>query len=177
MPIAILPLLTVSEQALDDLKEELGNSFLSKVIVLPRVVSLPDGTYDKSREQYDANKVLTRLKSETKGAKAEKIIAVGNIDMFVGGLNYVFGVAEKGGRMCVVSLYRLDQRFYGRPASYERFKERAVKEAIHELGHCYGLDHCKSKKCVMVFSNDIISVDTKSKSFCEGCRERLRKAL
>jgi archaemetzincin len=97
--------------------------------------------------------------------------------MFIHGQNYVFGAAEKGGRICAVSLYRLDQRFYGRPASYERFKERAVKEAIHELGHCYGLDHCKNKKCVMVFSNDIISVDTKGKFFCEGCREKLRKAL
>jgi len=177
MPIAILPLLTVSDQTLKGLNEEIGNAFLSKVITLPHVASMPDETYDKNREQYDANKVLACLKSKTKAVGAEKIIAVGNMDMFVGQLNYVFGAAEKGGRICAVSLYRLDQRFYGRPASYERFKERAVKEAIHELGHCYGLDHCKSKECVMVFSNDVISVDTKGKFFCESCREKLRKAI
>lgn len=177
MAIAILPLLSVSDQILRDLKDEIGNALLSTVIILPPVKMLPDSTYDKSREQYDADKLVNHLKQQTKGVKADKILAVGGMDMFVGDMNFVFGAAEKGGRLSIISLYRLDQRFYGKASSYDAFKERAVKEAIHELGHCYGLEHCKKGRCIMAFSNNITQVDEKEKFFCEGCREKLRKAL
>ncbi len=177
MPIAILPLLNVSSQTLDDLREEIGNAFLSSVTILPAIRSLPDSAYNKKREQYDADKLVSHLRQQTKGANADKVVAVGSIDLFVTDLNFIFGAAEKGGKLAVISLYRLDQRFYGKQSSYDSFKERAAKEAIHELGHCYGLDHCKRGKCVMVYSNDVVSVDRKAKFFCEECREKLRKAL
>jgi archaemetzincin len=177
MAIALLPLTRMSEKTLEELKEEIGNAFISRVEVLPPLPSLPEGTYDKKREQYDAANLLSHLSSKLKPAKADKAVAIGGMDMFAEGLNFVFGAAEKSGRFAVVSLYRLDPRFYGKLPSPEQFKERLAKEAIHELGHCYGLSHCKDKKCVMQFSNDIISVDTKGKYFCGDCREKLRKAL
>lgn len=176
MPIILLPVLGVSGKMLDDLKAELGNTFLSRVEIAPAIGSLPDKTYDKAREQYEASKLVEHLASKSKGLKAEKVIAVGTMDLFAGDMNFVFGIAQKGGRLGLVSLYRLDQRFHGKTADYEKLKERAVKEAIHELGHCYGLEHCKGK-CVMAFSNNIMEVDEKEKFFCESCREKLRKAL
>jgi len=177
MTIAILPLMRVSEQMLNDLKAEIGNTFLSRVDILPPIDSLPNSAYDKSREQYNADKVVDFLMENTSEASAEKLIAVMTADLFVSDMNFVFGAAQKKGRLCVVSLYRLDQRFYGKDSSYETFKMRAVKEAIHELGHCFGLDHCKSKTCVMAYSNHMGSVDEKEKTFCDECRERLRRAL
>lgn len=51
----------------------------------------------------------------------------------------------------------------------ELFKERLIKEALHELGHAFGLPHCDNKRCVMVFSNSIKDVDFKGAKFCEGC--------
>lgn len=177
MPITILPLMSVSEQILKDLKDEVGNALLSSVVILQPLKALPDSTYDKTREQYDADKLVKYLRQQAKDAHASKLLAIGSMDMFVGDMSFVFGAAEKGGGICAVSLYRLDQRFYSKHSSYETFKERAVKEAVHELGHCYGLDHCKDKRCVMAFSNHIVAVDEKSRFFCEACREKLRKAL
>jgi archaemetzincin len=38
------------------------------------------------------------------------------------------------GRAALISLFRLKPEFYGEPANEELFLERAVKEAVHELG-------------------------------------------
>jgi archaemetzincin len=119
---------------------------------------------------------VEHLEELAKEIPADKVIGVINADIFVEDMDYVFGIAQKGGKMGLVSLYRLDQRYYGKPSDYERFSSRAIREAIHELGHCYGLDHCKGK-CVMQPSNDIMSVDSKPRGFCGDCRERLREAF
>jgi len=177
MSIVILPILNVSEKIVSDLKAQLGNTLLSRIEIVPPIPTLRDDIYDREREQYDASKLVSYLDAEIKSLKADKIIAVGNLDLFMGDMNFIFGVAQKGGRLCVISLYRLDQRFYEKESSYDRLKERAVKEAVHELGHCYGLDHCDKKGCVMSFSDNIMLVDAKEPFFCEDCREKLRKAL
>jgi len=33
--------------------------------------------------------------------------------------------------------------------------QRVIKEAVHELGHAFGLTHCENSKCVMHFSNSL----------------------
>ena len=173
----ILPILKISDRILSDLKEHLGNTFLSRVEILPPIPTLQEDIYNREREQYDADKLVSYLNEMTKDLKADKIIAVANFDIFMGDMNFIFGVAQKGGRLCMISLYRLDERFYGKESNYERVKERAVKEAAHELGHCYGLEHCRRRECVMSFSDNIMLVDAKRPFFCENCREELRKLL
>ncbi|MHB1160836.1 MAG: hypothetical protein ACYC3V_10980 [Chloroflexota bacterium] len=54
---------------------------------------------------------------------------------------------------------------------------RAIKEAIHELGHTYGLEHCGDPLCVMHFSNTLMETDRKSDRFCPDHEGRLLKAL
>lgn len=53
------------------------------------------------------------------------------------------------------------------------FHLRAVKEAVHELGHTYGLGHCRNPRCVMSFSNSLRDVDRKERDFCPSCRRKL----
>jgi archaemetzincin len=69
-----------------------------------------------------------------------------------------------------VSLQRLDERFYGLPARQELLRERLVKEAVHELGHTFGLRHCDDWRCVMTSSHAVDRLDVKGIEFCRVCR-------
>lgn len=55
----------------------------------------------------------------------------------------------------------------------ELFKLRALKEALHELGHTFGLMHCPNSYCVMHFSNSIVDTDMKKAEYCFNCRFKL----
>ena len=53
------------------------------------------------------------------------------------------------------------------------FYQRIIKEAVHELGHAFGLKHCNTLICVMHFSNSLSGTDIKQNSCCDICRTRI----
>jgi archaemetzincin len=53
--------------------------------------------------------------------------------------------------------------------------DRTIKEAVHELGHTFGLEHCENARCVMHFSNSLADTDWKQAKFCSQCRPKLIK--
>ncbi|MGV9200035.1 MAG: archemetzincin, partial [Promethearchaeia archaeon] len=73
---------------------------------------------------------------------------------------------------CLISLARLRPEFYGSQSNKEIFRERTLKEAIHELGHTFGLEHCHNR-CIMSFSNNLQQTDDKPPKFCKDCKEKL----
>jgi archaemetzincin len=99
-----------------------------------------------------------------------RILGVTEMDLFVPVLTFVFGEAQLDGRCAVISLQRLREEFYGLPANPALLRERAVKEAVHELGHTFGLRHCPDWRCVMASTHAVERLDLKSAEFCEGCR-------
>ena len=52
------------------------------------------------------------------------------------------------------------------------FRERLLKEALHELGHLAGLAHCDDPACLMAQSADVAAVDRKGAALCAPCRDR-----
>jgi archaemetzincin len=52
-----------------------------------------------------------------------------------------------------------------------------MKEAVHELGHTYGLSHCRDIHCVMCFSNTLGDTDRKGVRFCAACEPKLPKEM
>ena len=52
-------------------------------------------------------------------------------------------------------------------------KNGLLKEALHELGHTYGLRHCPDYTCVMSSSNGVERIDLKSAEFCPACARRM----
>lgn len=134
-------------------------------------------SFRSERNQYDADAFLKEM-----GRMAEprtKTVFIVREDMFSKPLNFVFGLA--GQDTCVVAAARLDPRFYGEVPDMKKagalFKERILKEIIHELGHTFGLPHCDNKKCVMVFSNSVADVDYKGTDFCKGCSKLIKTCL
>jgi archaemetzincin len=129
----------------------------------------PGDTYDPKRRQHASGKVLAWLLAA--GPPQGKVLGLTDQDLFIPILTYVFGEAQLGGRVAVASTARLreDLHLHGEG----RFNERVVKEAVHEIGHAYGLVHCHVPRCVMSRASGVRDVDEKSVELCPRCRRRL----
>lgn len=161
MIVEIVVIGEIPRKLLDGLKQKLEKTFapLVESCIVGVQLGMPPVAHNPSREQYDANiifeHVLFRITSEN------KVLAITCVDLFTSSrdLNFIFGQARCPGRVALVSLYRLDPSFYKEPPNQKLFLERATKEAIHELGHTFGLGNCADQSCVMCFSNSIRDVD------------------
>jgi archaemetzincin len=136
---------------------------------LPLPASCAEGAEQYPGDPFLAVLAAARLREE------EVILGVTGVDLTAPGLNFVFGLADPPSRCAVISLARLYPEFYGQPRAPRLFKARAVKEAVHELGHLLGLGHCPDPACVMAFSNSLADTDRKGPGFCRRCRELERK--
>lgn len=134
------------------------------------VLATPASAFNSRRAQYSAETILEQLHS----GPAERILGVVDLDLYVPQLNFVFGLADRVGRRAVIALPRLRERFYGGRDDEALFRARVVKEAVHELGHTYGLGHCSNRRCVMTFSNSLADTDYKGQEFCPRCRQQLQ---
>jgi len=132
------------------------------------------GACPEGQSQYPGAPFLAAL-AAARPPGDEVILGVTGVDLTAPGLNFVFGLADPRSRAAVISLARLYPEFYGQPRDPGRFKARAVTEAVHELGHLWGLDHCIDPTCVMSFSNSLADADRKGPGFCQPCREKLGK--
>jgi archaemetzincin len=134
----------------------------------------PEAAFDAGRGQYNSTLLLAQLLREP--FDHGRILGVTGVDLFIPVLTYVFGEAQLDGRAALVSTHRLDPEGYGLPASRDLLMHRLVKEAVHELGHTYGLVHCERSSCVMSRSTYVEEIDLKGESFCNRCRDVVRKS-
>jgi archaemetzincin len=178
MEIAILQIGKIEQDTLEFIRENLAKAFpRTELVVLKDTVPPAPESYDSARKQYDSSLLLMLIREYARKTEADKILGITNADLYVPELNFVFGEAESPGKAAVVSLYRLEPRFYGRQANRALFLKRVAKEAIHETGHTLGLPHCPNSSCVMSFSNTIHAVDKKKQEFCPKCSRRLFKVI
>jgi len=89
--------------------------------------------------------------------------------------NFVFGLGYVGGGACVMSLHQLEDD------DRQVWTDRAVKIALHELGHAIGLEHHAYEEgiaCTMVGDaeqDDVDAVDQGPAAFCESCLVAVRR--
>lgn len=162
----------VERQHLDFLAQSLMRLLNVKVI---NAGSLPMGLIlehlDEERGQIRADGLLRALHSKFGVLPYQRVLAVISGDGYVEGLNFVFGIAV-GGWGGIVFTERLRPELYEGVPNDALFQARLLKEALHELGHSFGLQHCPNN-CVMRFSNSVIDVDRKSAFFCRRCAREL----
>jgi archaemetzincin len=123
---------------------------------------------EPGRGQYHSTAILQRL--ERAGECDARVLGVTSVDLFVPVLTFVFGEAQLEGNCALVSMARLKEEFYGMPAREDLLHERLLKEAVHELGHTFGLRHCDDWRCVMTSSHGVERLDIKTAEFCAACK-------
>jgi archaemetzincin len=168
--IYILPLGEIDEEVIQYLKNKIPEVFSLEVEVCsPKKIPLI--SFNPKRRQYHSSLILEELsKEKLKGYT----LAICDVDLYVEGLNFVFGEANPLNKICIISLTRLRQEYYGLSKDNNLFLLRSLKEAIHELGHIFGLSHCPDPKCVMHFSNCLLDTDKKDFNFCSLCKRKLK---
>ena len=167
MELYILPLRFSDSDLLGDLSWALSEVFKLPVSIYQETFSLKEG-HDPVRNQFNSTWILSQLLKQTI-EESGKILGVTSVDLYVPVLTFVFGEAQLEGKAAVVSSYRLRDELYGLPRNPTRLKERLEKEAIHELGHTFGLIHCRDPNCVMHACTYAEEIDYKSKNFCSTC--------
>ena len=165
MCINIIVLGHIPPAEIEILRDMLEDVFSHPVNVYARI-PLPEECYIENRSQYDAACLLDRVLRYP----GYRVLGVVSADITIEGYNFIFGLAASPGRGAVVSVYRL------RHGDNSRYLSRLKKEAMHELGHTFGLKHCRNR-CVMSFSNTVFDVDTKPDIFCNTCASKIAEHL
>ena len=175
--IYLVPAGNVDKKVVEAIKEMLPNSLpmTVKIEIAPQEKIL-ESAYDPSRQQYSADMTLNDISQRVNlDIRVESALVIVDVDLYSPELNFVFGISDLSKVMGIISLTRLRNEFYGRKPDNKLFLERALKEAVHELGHAWGLSHCPDRKCVMYFSNSLSDTDRKKSSFCHECRKKLHE--
>ena len=172
--IILVPVGEISEDTLGFLAQKIGERFECDIHIFPPL-DVPEDAYVPERDQYHSSALLSDLHDSVEAVDQDKVLWVTDVDLFVRDLNFIFGEAEISGQYAVISLARLHQSFYGKAEDKKLLFSRIVKEAIHELGHVYGLGHCSDRKCVMFFSSHLWDTDQKSSDFCARCQQALER--
>jgi archaemetzincin len=175
MFLRIVPIGDMSQSILDKVRNELETNLNIKCRIMPKL-SIPEETFNRWRKQYDAEKVMETLSTKSTVKFIDKNIPtllIADVDLYYGGLNFVFGLEDPRKSSAIVSITRLRPEFYDEKPNLSLLEERAVKEVTHEIGHYFGLGHCINNWCVMCFSPSVGDVDIKTKDFCENCKIEL----
>jgi archaemetzincin len=175
--IRLVAIGTVARPILEFLAFVLEDDLAMTCTISPARLDVSEA-YDPIRQQYHSTRILARLVEQhndplSSSDRLQKILGVADVDLFIPILTFVFGEAQLGRQAAVVSVYRLRQQFYGLPEDDSLLLHRSEKEALHELGHTFGLVHCPDFECVMHYSNSIEQVDLKSNRFCVACARLL----
>jgi predicted Zn-dependent protease len=158
----------------------LGEFEFSKELVSKGVQQAQKEKKEKHSEEMDlhpTNKFYQLLIELRKRNHLDIIIAITDLPIYSSNDNniiFLFGEAHLTQKCCVISSLKLKEQFYEKNENITLFKQRLVKETLHEVGHLIiGKDHCRDEACVMSYSKNIEKVDRKSSYLCVNCKKKL----
>ncbi len=164
--LALAALGAVPEEVLEAIETVLPEAFHLPV---QRLAPLPEpSAYSPSRGQWSSAEFLKALLPQ-RPPHTVKLLGVTERDLFVPVLSFVYGQAQLEGEVAVVSLARLRPEFHRLPPDPMTLARRAATEAVHEIGHTFGLVHCPDRRCPMSLSVDLVLLDRKTAELCRGC--------
>ena len=173
--IILVMLSKIDFHVIELLSQNLGKTFCRPVEVRYKFGSLKYA-YDAARNQYVSPLILSRLRRIKKGSD-DKIMAITDVDLYSPEYDFVYGEADVDAGVATLSINRLLTQGLDTPQNCDTVNERIIREATHEIGHLFGLDHCCDQKCVMRTCTCLSEVDEAKGGLCIGCYEKLKPKL
>ena len=145
--------------------------------VEPESKDLLEGGFNLKRGQYNASVIVKKMSLQIESFSVDYLLGVTDVDLYVPDMNFVIGLTDICGRVGLISLNRLKTSVFDDAHGYSLYVDRAVKEAVHEIGHVFGIPHCRYPKCVMYSANHVYDTDRKRGEFCPSCKTYIDGAL
>ena len=166
MPIQIYRYNDFSVSKAQFLKQELQRVYPS-VELSNNPINLPEKYYYAPRDRYSGRGLLKDLSQYKRGTVVlgltNEVIYEPNEKSPTFG---IFGIGSVGGHVAVISSTL--------PSRKKHSDEHLVKLMMHELGHSFGLNHCKDEHCFMVDAEHGNKF-SKTPSFCPQCKAFLNR--
>jgi archaemetzincin len=150
-------------------------AFYAIKLLVAAPLPLPKGAFYAKRQRYRAEKLLDFLVTNgTPGARV--MLGLTAVDISTTKAPYddwgILGLATLDGRSAVLSSFRCSRRAKG--AAHARI--RLAKTAVHELGHSFGLEHCKTPGCIMHDGEGSVLTTDSEHDLCPETRAKLSAA-
>ena len=166
MPIRIYRYNDFSVSKAQFLKQELQRVY-PFVELSDNPIKLPEKYYYAPRDRYSGRGLLKDLSQYKRGTVVlgltnEAIYEPNEKSPTFG----IYGIGSVGGHVAVISSTL--------PSKKKHSDEHLVKLMMHELGHSFGLNHCRDEHCFMVDAEHGNKF-SKTPSFCPQCKAFLNR--
>ncbi len=167
--LGLVPLGPVDPEILRQVRTAISKFLRLPVRVLRPRNPLPMHTYHVVRHQYHSTKLLEYLLDHDDSG-AYRIMGVTAVDLYIPIFTFVFGEAQLDGKAAIISLARPRGDLDGTSPTRQVYLVRLIKLGLHELGHTFGLGHCREDGCLMGFSGNLEKLDQRDLAFCQYCK-------
>ncbi|MES2616653.1 MAG: archaemetzincin [Bacteroidota bacterium] len=157
---------------IEHLKKKITAFYGCKVTIIQQLQT-PSNCYIPENNRYSADSILKFLLHQKKegeviqGLMETDICTAKNNNPYWG----VFGLGYCPGSSSVISTFRIEKK----SNSKELLLRRMTNVSLHELGHNFGLAHCKDSTCLMKSAKGLIkNVSDPHPKLCDKCSRELK---
>ena len=179
--IHVVPIGSTTTNSAEQLQQILNKEFPGITTSIKETVSIPQGAFDVTRNQYNAVVLLQELE-KLPYAKNGTVIGITSLALFTPDLNFVFSSTKEN--IGVFTTLYLSYKVQGEQMIFDKdidatlVQERIRKTVMRMVGVMAGLrPHLFGDyKCVMRFSNSLEDLDAKGTEWCGSEREKILQA-